>query len=471
MRQELIPRTTITELCAHRDAALLQMQEGALALQAAYKTVDEAYDRGKLACGAQFFHLPDENAESACKRLWPYFDARESVEAYRRKLDASVWKHLILLTGMSQLMDKTEKEKMEKKLAGENVPEVSEEAAREIFRALMGDARLIFQRGLARAFSELDRRFKSHDAFKIGSRIILTHVYDATGYSNFHTKQFDTIQDIERVFAVLGKKKPDLGALRNAIQADRPGYGPRRSVTETRYFKIKIYKNGNAHLWMLRDDLVELANKELAAYYGEVLPDAATPEDTVDDLRTVSGLPSVNLSFYPTPAKVIKAILRDVHITSEHTVLEPSAGTGNITRELLKLEATVHAVEIHPDRARSLKRIRHRRLKVYRANFLTLTLPCGYDRVVMNPPFYGTHWMQHVLRAFDLLKPGGILIAVLPISAALGTTKAHVIFQKWAAENTTRWNKKPDFQDLPAESFAESGTRVSTTILKVQKKK
>jgi hypothetical protein len=85
---------------------------------------------------------------------------------------------------------------------------------------------------------------------------------------------------------------------------------------------------------------------------------------------------------------------------------------------------------------------------VLTANFLE-TVPTGdYDRVVMNPPFYGKHYAKHVTHAFKFLKPGGTLTAILPITARYD----HGLLDG-------RW------EDLPVGSFSESGTNINTTVL------
>ncbi len=35
-----------------------------------------------------------------------------------------------------------------------------------------------------------------------------------------------------------------------------------------------------------------------------------------------------------------------------------------------------------------------------------------YSRVIMNPPFSHGQDIRHILRAFSLLRPGGVLVAV-----------------------------------------------------------
>src|SRR3990167_7614333 len=170
--------------------------------------------------------------------------------------------YLIDRTGMSDLMDKTAKDALYESLCGA-VPEVTGENVYATLSTLARDRGLIFRRGLAVAFSGLDRRFKSHDGFKIGARVVLTHLFDAFGHWNWHSCTWDTLADIERVFAVLDGARPSLGTLRAAIDRDRGhGFSPRQSVTESTYFRVRTFKNGNAHLWSTDDALVDRVNLE-----------------------------------------------------------------------------------------------------------------------------------------------------------------------------------------------------------------
>ncbi|HIA2993587.1 TPA: class I SAM-dependent methyltransferase, partial [Escherichia coli] len=57
-----------------------------------------------------------------------------------------------------------------------------------------------------------------------------------------------------------------------------------------------------------------------------------------------------------------------------------------------------------------------------RDNFNGVRVQCGdfmewqpvqyYSRIIMNPPFSHGQDIRHILRAFSLLRPGGVLVAV-----------------------------------------------------------
>ena len=76
--------------------------------------------------------------------------------------------------------------------------------------------------------------------------------------------------------------------------------------------------------------------------------------------------------------------------------------------------------------------------------------------------------MDHVRHGFEFLKDGGYLVAILPVTAEIGESARHVAFRKWAKAHCTSW-RGLHFNDLPAESFASSGTRINTCWIKLQK--
>lgn len=453
----ILPHTLVTEVCGRRAHAMRLMDEATALIARGHELARQADEAAAAAhMGAVFSH-DDRQEHEAYKRLFETFDADRSRSVYRHATDARIWSRLMDATGMSARMDRTAKDQFRASLQGD-VPEVTEENVEATFRALAGDAKLIFQRGLARAFSTLDRRFRSHDVFKLRSRIILTHVFDQFGYWNWHGRQEETLADVERVFQVLDGVDLEPSVVR-AIREDRRDVPlPGQSVTETPYFRVRCYANGNAHLWFTRDDLVTKANLVLADYYGEVLPDAYTGNAPDRDVRSKTGALSTDLAFYATPPAVAERLVSTAGAWRGARVLEPSAGTGAVARAALSVGADVDVVEVHPERAAVLRGIRGLG-RVVERNFLEWPARRAYTHVLMNPPFAGTHWMEHVLHAFDFLEPLGTLAAVLPATAEIAETSKHEAFRAWADQHEARWHA------LPAESFASSGTRVSTCIL------
>lgn len=471
---DIIPRTTVTEICAHRDQAMATMRRALDLMTEAGKLAELAQSQAQLAHGAAAFTLHDRSQSEAYRRLFTELNPDRSWDAWRQQTDARVWIHLLTLSGMFQAMDATAKEELDQQLL-QSVPEVTEQTVRDTFAGLREDAGLIFSRGLARAFSGLDRRFKSHDGFKLGSRIILTHVFDSWGHWSMGSRTRDTLLDVERVFRVLdgapsaeAQGQPSLIEL---IDRDRGrGWEARQSTTTSPYFKIRVFQNGNAHLWFTRDDLVERANQMLADYYGQVLPDAA-PAPTATSRSARGADPtalSKDLAFYPTPPQVVNTLLERLSLGEDSLVLEPSAGEGAFVRALLAKGARVTAIEVDPGRCQTLRRreAMHPRLTVVQANFLTYPPTPTYTHVVMNPPFEGTHYMHHVRKAWEMLQPGGLLVSILPASVEFGETRTHEEFRQWLVGRKDGWAL---FHDLPPESFKASGTRINTCYVILRK--
>lgn len=472
----MIAGTTVSNICSARDAALSKMEEAAKLFEEAYATAQEAQNLATIAHNGAAFYDSQHHKADAYRRLFHHFSAKESLESWRRHVDARVWMALFERTGMDGLMDATAKDRLRKDLMG-SVPEVSEDAVHQILGDLVADAKSIFQRGLAKCFSSLDRRFKSHDAFKLGSRIILD---SAIGSWGLNLDVADTITDVERVFMVLdGDRKPVLGGLAAAISKDR-GYDCKQTLTETDYFRVRTFKKGTVHLWFTRPDLVERANEVLADWYGEVLPDGVPVEQEIKPGTALSK----DLAFYRTPPKTIHRAFRDAWRAGK--ILEPSAGDGAIVRWLLSgwertynrpnpyapkkapPKLSITAYEVHSGRSAQIDAIAatDSRVSSIHANFLR-ALPTGdFDQVLMNPPFAGTHYMDHVIHAWDFLRPGGQLIAILPITARTGQDSKRKKFRAWV---DARKDYRSPWWDLPAESFAESGTNVNTTVLRLQK--
>ncbi len=111
--------------------------------------------------------------------------------------------------------------------------------------------------------------------------------------------------------------------------------------------------------------------------------------------------PSLNpeLSQYHTPVKLARKMVKWAKVDGLH-VLEPSAGGGNIVRELIRVDAIIEAVEIDP---RWVKVLRHEfpTTDIIEADFLKWTAHNRYHAVIMNPPLdegVGTHHIKHALR-------------------------------------------------------------------------
>lgn len=467
----LVAPLNIAAICTARTKALDDMQTAIDAISDAYGLARDAAEIAKVATAGHRSYLHYDDNQAVEKSLYPNFDREKTFAKYKRTLDAAIWRRIIEESGLKEIMDRQERDQLDTQLAANDMPEPTYQNVRATIQRLSGDAELIFKRGVARSFSELNPAFKSHDVFKIGNRMIFEHVFSEYGgwsYSGWGEKMRRTLNDVERVFSTLAGQRT-YGSFENLINDSRRyGSGPRQGEVESTYFKARTFKNGNLHLWIKDKNLLEDVNKVLASYYGNVLPDAAEARDCPDDFRPGTAV-SKDLAFYPTPIEAVEHLCADLSLKVGQRVLEPSAGVGAICRKALRMGALVDAIEVHPARAEALHGLGHDALSVQCANFLNVAARPVYDRVLMNPPFDGTHWADHVRHAFDFLKPGGELRAILPVTAQVGETSKHKKFRAWAKQYAPgRWDRAL-WRDLPAESFKEVGVCINTVVLTLKK--
>lgn len=300
-------------------------------------------------------------------------------------------------------------------------------------------------RGLVEVFSELDQAYKSHDRVKVGvaglpKRVIIY------GFGSIHER------GRERLTSVINAIRTYRG-LPTAPRADIDVFIKTGRLDD---MTLNIFGNGNGHLFFGPEALLDI-NRALAEFYGDVLAD--NPDERPVK-RTCTSV-SKDLQFYPTPTPVVANIVRSISRLQGASVLEPSCGDGRMMDAVLKAGAgRVIGVEVDAGRV-ALARARD--LSVVQANFLDMADDPNFDVVLMNPPFYGTHYAKHVSHACRFLRPRGQLIAILPVTAR---TDHGLLTKDWATAHAVRLD---GFQDLPVGSFAESGTNINTPVLRATK--
>lgn len=464
----LVPRATVETIIRHRNQALDLYAEAHDAIQVAAAAVDRARKAAIAAApGVNRYNHHSRDERSAFLGTLPVPERAAYLADARRLTDTDVWAHVIALTDLERLMDKKAKDQFNQQLVADP-PEATVENIFATLQQLAGQADEIFRRGIAEVFSNLDRRFRSHDGFKIGSRVILARAFNEWGSWNYHRNQRDTLQDIERTFFVLDGKvqPPNYGGIVGAVEeACRGRHRSDQRVIESDYFRVRTFQNGNAHVWFRRDDLVVQVNRMLADYYGETIGDGRT--DDTAEVFTPKTTPARYYGFYPTPDGLADQIVDAARLHRRDgepplRVLEPSAGTGQLARRCVEKGAVVDCVEVQPHLASALKAAGIYR-RVTCADFLAVEPDPTFDRCILNPPFDMERDIDHVLHALRFLAPDGFLIAIMSAGTEFRETRKAVRFREMMASMNAHW------RDLPARSFASVGTNVNTLTLRVFK--
>lgn len=437
---------------------------GTISLSAGYDQDGESLTRAFVTSEAR--HVRDR--ETGKTETIPARDAFERI--LTATVDRRCWTGLMDHLGFDQLLDNQARKEFHDSLRTNPAP-FTPEACAATFGNIWTNRREIYLRGIANVFSALDRRFRSHNGFKIGARLIIDSALNEWGSWSRYDRR-DTLRDVERVFREIEGKPPVSEALSIAAQVSEMGRNRASlpDVVHGEYFRVRVFKNGNLHLWFERDDLTRQVNLLLAEYYGEAIGDSYE-ETQADDAPAYHITPAKNFGAFFTSEEVAEKVIELALIGPEHRVLEPSAGAGALARPARDRGARVTCVEVQPGLAHEL-RVLHGFTDITQADFLTLDPDqCEqFDRIVMNPPFDRGRDCDHVRHAYEFLKPGGILVAIMAARAEHGEDKRHKALHRLVelAKPVSSWRREK-WHDLPAGSFAHAGTNVNTVMLAIRK--
>ncbi len=134
-------------------------------------------------------------------------------------------------------------------------------------------------------------------------------------------------------------------------------------------------------------------------------------------------LPAADFQFYPTPSRVAGQLLRGVNWNIVKTVLEPSAGKGDL------IECALHRNSYFSFRGRKYSSNRDidvdcieidtnlqailigKGFRVVHDDFLSYVTRKRYDLILMNPPF--SEGDLHLIRAIEMCENGGQIACIL----------------------------------------------------------
>lgn len=158
---------------------------------------------------------------------------------------------------------------------------------------------------------------------------------------------------------------------------------------------------------------------------------------------------------FPTPPELAARMVKLADILPQETVLEPSAGTGNIVRAIndTGTSCATFAVEIN---GRLCDGLRELAGYVRCADFIECTPENlgTFNRIVMNPPFADAQDIAHIEHALKFLKPGGMLVAICANGPRQNARLGSLVDQRGGT-----------WEELPAGTFA--GTNVRAVLLTI----
>lgn len=136
----------------------------------------------------------------------------------------------------------------------------------------------------------------------------------------------------------------------------------------------------------------------------------------------------VGIDFFPTPKGEATNMARLAHIGKGDRVLEPSAGNGNLADAARAAGGEVDVIEISD----SLRKILEAKgYNVVAWDFMSFTPEQPYDAILMNPPWSSRKDAEHVMHAFQMLRSGGRLVALVGEGVFIGSDQKAIHFRDW----------------------------------------
>ncbi|HID9103467.1 DUF4942 domain-containing protein [Klebsiella quasipneumoniae] len=262
---ELIHSTSIERVVTGRDSALKQIEQLIEQLDAISWLTSEIGGGTAQDWAMKSGHRYDS---------WLTEKADKAMPAVIRNIDSSIWRDLMLKSGMMALMDAQARDQWHKNLEEGDLPAISEANILSTFEQLHLNKREVFERGIINVFKGLSWDYKTNSPYSFGKKIIINNLvtHNRWGFSLNWGWRRDQLADLERMLFLLdGKPIPDnLGDISIRLM-EHIRANPAKNAYEDEYFSIRYFQKGTAHLTFKRLELIEMMNDIIAKHYPGVL--------------------------------------------------------------------------------------------------------------------------------------------------------------------------------------------------------
>lgn len=196
------------------------------------------------------------------------------------------------------------------------------------------------------------------------------------------------------------------------------------------------------------------------------------PSDPTELLEQIANGDKRNLKkefqFFATPDKLADELVFQAQIEPNHNILEPSAGQGAIIKAIHRVfenNQFVDYCELMDINCTFLSNIQG--ANYLNDDFLMLgkAFNNNYDRIIANPPFSKNQDIDHIRKMYDVCKPGGRIVTIASKHWLLSSNKKETEFKNWLYNEL-----EADVNTIDAGTFSESGTKIETCLIIIDKK-
>ena len=262
---ELILSTSIERIVTGRDSALMQITQIIEQLDAISRLTSE------IGGGtAQDWAMKAGHRYNS----WLTEKADKAMPAITRNIDRSIWRDLMLKSGMMALMDAQARDQWHKNLEEGELPAISEANILSTFEQLHLNKIDVFERGIINVFRGLSWDYKTNSPCRFGKKIIINNLvkHNRWGFSLNWGWRRDQLADLERMLFLLdGKPIPDnRGDVTTRLMEHIRDHPSVQSYVDD-FFSIRYFQKGTAHLTFKRPELIEKMNDIIAKHYPGML--------------------------------------------------------------------------------------------------------------------------------------------------------------------------------------------------------
>lgn len=169
-------------------------------------------------------------------------------------------------------------------------------------------------------------------------------------------------------------------------------------------------------------------------------------------------------NFFATPAALADKLAATLGpISPSDRILEPSAGDGALIDAVHRIQpdVLVFCYELMPENREVLLRKRNVLLKG--EDFMKDEISGVYDKIIANPPFAKNQDIDHTLKMYEALKPGGKLAVIVSPHWEFSSEKKCQDFRIFLEKAGAH------IEHIPGGAFKESGTLLRTNIITLDK--
>lgn len=262
---EVICSTSVARIVAGRDSALKQIE------QLIHQLSDISSLTSSIGGGTAGEWAMRQGSRYDC---WLMEVPDKAIKLITQNIDRSIWRDLMMKSGMLALMDAEAREQWYKNLEEGDLPAINEDNILSTFEQLHLNKQDVFERGVINVFRGLSWEYKTNIPCMFGKKIIVNNLvtHNRWGFSLSWGWRRDQLVDLERMLYLLdGKPAPDN---RGDISVRLMEYirdNPRLQSYEDELFGIRYFQKGTAHVIFKRLDLVEKMNDIVAKHYPGML--------------------------------------------------------------------------------------------------------------------------------------------------------------------------------------------------------